>query len=399
MKEYTPIIGFDAKRAVANGTGLGSYSRTLINDLARYPLRLRLYAPDEGRDDLRTQIQDRANVTLHTPHSTFHIPHSTSLGKSLWRSHGIVSDLRRDGIQLYHGLSGELPIGIRKSGIPSVVTIHDLIFLRHPEYYHWIDTKIYAWKFRQTISEATHIIAISECTRRDILHYAPELDPARISVIYQSCAPKFTLHTPHSSSPDISPSTFHIPHSTFHIPPSSKYILSVGTIEARKNILLAVKALETSLLPDDLHIVIIGRHTPYTDTVARYARDHGLEARVHILHHVSDAELPAYYAAAEAFVYPSRYEGFGIPIIEAISCGLPVVACTGSCLEEAGGPDTLYVSPDDPQAMAAAIAQVLKGATGRDQRILRSREYIRRFQGNDVAGQVYRLYLRLLNKE
>ena len=398
MKEDTPIIGFDAKRAVANGTGLGSYSRTLINDLARYPLTLRLYAPDEGRDDLRTQIQDRANVTLHTPHSTFHIPHSTShiphstfhiphstsLGKSLWRSHGIVSDLRHDGIQLYHGLSGELPIGIRKSGIPSVVTIHDLIFLRHPEYYHWIDTKIYAWKFRQTISEATHIIAISECTRRDILHYAPELDPARISVIYQSCAPKFT--------PDISPSSF-------LLPPSSKYILSVGTIEARKNILLAVKALETSQLPDDLHIVIIGRHTPYTDTVARYARDHGLEARVHILHNVSDAELPAYYAAAEAFVYPSRYEGFGIPIIEAISCGLPVVACTGSCLEEAGGPDTLYVSPDDPQAMAAAIAQVLKGAPGRDQRILRSREYIRRFQGNDVAGQVYRLYLRLLNKE
>ena len=398
MKEDTPVIGFDAKRAVANGTGLGSYSRTLINDLARYPLTLRLYAPDEGRDDLRTQIQDRANVTLHTPHSTFHTPHSSFLlppssflGKSLWRSHGIVSDLRRDGIQLYHGLSGELPIGIRKSGIPSVVTIHDLIFLRHPEYYHWIDTKIYAWKFRQTISEATHIIAISECTRRDILYYAPELDPARISVIYQSCAPKFT--------PDISPSTFHIPPSTFHIPPSTKYILSVGTIEARKNILLAVKALETSQLPDDLHIVIIGRHTPYTDTVARYARDHGLEARVHILHNVSDAELPAYYAAAEAFVYPSRYEGFGIPIIEAISCGLPVVACTGSCLEEAGGPDTLYVSPDDPQAMAAAIAQVLKGAPGRDQRILRSREYIRRFQGNDVAGQVYRLYLRLLNKE
>ena len=391
MNPDTPNIGFDAKRAVANGTGLGSYSRTLINDLARYPLTLRLYAPDEGRDDLRTQIQDRDNVNFAYPHSSLLVPRSSFLlspssflEKSLWRSHGIVADLLADGIQLYHGLSGELPIGIRKSGIPSVVTIHDLIFLRHPEYYHWLDTKIYAWKFRQTIREATHIIAISECTRRDILHYAPELDPARVSVIYQSCAPKFT--------PDISPSSF-------LLPPSSKYILSVGTIEERKNILLAVKALETSLLPDDLHIVIIGRHTPYTDVVARYAHDHGLEERVHILHGISDAELPAYYAAAEAFVYPSRYEGFGIPIIEAISCGLPVVACTGSCLEEAGGPDTLYVSPDDPQAMAAAIAQVLKGAPGRDHRILRSREYIRRFQGNDVAGQVYRLYLRLLNKE
>jgi glycosyltransferase involved in cell wall biosynthesis len=117
---------------------------------------------------------------------------------------------------------------------------------------------------------------------------------------------------------------------------------------------------------------------------------------VQILHGVSDAELPALYAGAEAFVYPSRYEGFGIPIIEAISCGLPVVACTGSCLEEAGGPDSLYVAPDDAEAMAAALRQVLLGAEGREQRILRSREYIRRFEGRDVAAQVIDLYRSLL---
>ena len=174
--------------------------------------------------------------------------------------------------------------------------------------------------------------------------------------------------------------------------------MNVGTIEARKNVLLAVKALEESeVLPADLHLVIVGRHTSYTDNVQRYIRAHGLDSRVHILHGVSDAQLPALYAGAEAFVYPSRYEGFGIPIIEAISSGLPVVACTGSCLEEAGGPDTLYVSPDDPRAMAAAIRQVLKGAPGRDNRIVRSRTYIRRFEGNDVAGQVYQLYQKLLN--
>lgn len=375
------IIGYDAKRAVANGTGLGSYSRTLINDLARYPISLRLYTPTEGRDDLRTQIHDRANVRFcypHLPHSTFHIPHS------YWRSHKIISDLKRDNIALYHGLSGELPVGISRSGIPSVVTIHDLIFLRHPEYYHFIDRQIYAWKFRRTVREATHIIAISECTRRDILHYAPDVDPARISVIYQSCAPKFTQT-----------STINTQLSTLN---SYRYILNVGTIEARKNVLLAVKALEVSeVLPADLHLVIVGRHTSYTDNVQRYIRAHGLDSRVHILHGVSDAQLPALYAGAEAFVYPSRYEGFGIPIIEAISSGLPVVACTGSCLEEAGGPDTLYVSPDDPRAMAAAIRQVLKGAPGRDNRIVRSRTYIRRFEGNDVAGQVYQLYQKLLN--
>jgi len=359
------IIGFDAKRIVKNGTGLGSYGRTLVNDLALQPLQLRLYAPDHGRDDLRRQIVDRENVS-------FCYPKSAPFGKAIWRSHGIVSDLKHDGVQLFHGLSGELPIGISKSGIKSVVTIHDLIFLRHPEFYHWLDTKIYAWKFRQTIKEADHIIAISECTKRDIIEFG-HVDESRISVIYQSCAPRF---------------------SSLQHKDGERYILSVGSIEARKNILLAVKAL--AYLPKDLKLVIVGRHTAYTDIVLDYVKQHQLEHRVKVMHGVSDDELPQLYAGAEAFVYPSRYEGFGIPIIEAISSGLPVVACTGSCLEEAGGPDSLYVDPDDEQAMAHAISQVLKGAEGREERIRRNQEYIRRFEGNDVAGQVADLYQRLL---
>jgi glycosyltransferase involved in cell wall biosynthesis len=175
---------------------------------------------------------------------------------------------------------------------------------------------------------------------------------------------------------------------------SPRYILSVGSIEARKNILLAVKALP--YLPEDINLVIVGRHTKYTDEVTAYAKANRLEHRIRILHGVSDEELPALYAGAEVFVYPSRYEGFGIPIIEAISMGLPVVACTGSCLEEAGGPDSLYVDPDDEQAMAQAIRQSLKGAENREQHIIRSREYIRRFEGRDVASQVIDLYHQLL---
>lgn len=361
-----PVIGYDAKRIVKNGTGLGSYGRTLVNDLATLPLQLRLYAPDQGREDLRRQIIERENVS-------FCYPVKAPLGKAFWRSKGIVNDLKRDGVQLFHGLSGELPIGISRSGIKSVVTIHDLIFLRHPEYYHWLDTKIYAWKFRQTIKEADHIIAISECTKRDIMDFG-QVDDSKISVIYQSCAPKFTSHQ--KSEPD------------------QRYILSVGSIETRKNILLAVKAL--AYLPEDISLVVVGRHTTYTDQVLDYVKQHQLEDRVKIMHGVSDEALPALYAGAEAFVYPSRYEGFGIPVIEAISSGLPVVACTGSCLEEAGGPDSLYVDPDDEKAMAHAISQVLKGAEGRETRILRSQAYIRRFQGNDVARQVAELYQRLL---
>ena len=370
------IIGFDAKRIVRNGTGLGSYGRTLVNDLAQRPdLELRLYAPDKGRDDLRSQIVERPNVTFCYPHC--------NIQRSWWRMKGVVADLRHDGVQLYHGLTGELPIGIRQSGIRSVVTVHDLIFLRHPEFYHWIDTKIYAWKFRQMLREADHIIAISECTKRDILYYA-DVDEQRISIIYQSFAPRF--------SADVSMEQRLQVRGIYQLP--ERYVLNVGSIEARKNVLQAVQALP--LLPDDVALVIVGRHTPYTDRVLKYAHEHHLEQRVRVLHGVPDEHLPVLYALAESFVYPSVYEGFGIPIIEAISCGLPVVACSGSCLEEAGGPDSLYVQPGDVEGMAHAIRRSLQGAEGRELRIAISKKYIRRFSGCDVAGQVADIYQRLL---
>ena len=374
------IIGFDAKRIVRNGTGLGSYGRTLVNDLAqRQDLALRLYAPDKGRDDLRSQIVERPNVSFCYPHfsSSIHLP------SSWWRMKGVVTDLQRDGVQLYHGLSGELPIGIRKSGIRSVVTIHDLIFLCHPEFYNWVDTKIYAWKFRQTLREADHVIAISECTKRDILYYG-DIDEQKISIVYQSFAPRFSVEVSEEQRTQV--------RSAYQLP--QRYILNVGSIEARKNILQAVQALP--LLPDDVALVMVGRHTPYTDQVLQYVREHHLEERVRVLHGVPDEHLPMLYALAESFVYPSVYEGFGIPIIEAISCGLPVVACSGSCLEEAGGPDSLYVQPGNVEAMAAAIRLTLVGAEGRELRIENSKKYIRRFSGCNVADQVVNVYQSLL---
>lgn len=373
------IIGFDAKRIVRNGTGLGSYGRTLVNDLSqRQDLELRLYAPDMGRDDLRSQIVERPNVSFCYPQ-----PSSFNVQRSWWRMKGVVADLQRDGVQLYHGLSGELPIGIHNSGVRSVVTIHDLIFLRHPEFYHWIDTKIYAWKFRQTLKEADHIIAISECTKRDILYYG-DIDEQKISIVYQSFAPRFSAKVSEEQRSQVS--------RLYQLP--QRYILNVGSIEARKNVLQAVQALP--LLPDDAALVIVGRHTPYTDQVLQYAHKHHLEQRVHVLHGVPDEHLPVLYAMAEVFVYPSVYEGFGIPIIEAISCGLPVVACTGSCLEEAGGPDCYYVQPGDVEGMADAIRHSLKGAVDREQRIENSKKYIRRFSGCNVADQVVNVYQRLL---
>ena len=253
------------------------------------------------------------------------------------------------------------------------MTIHDLIFLRHPEYYHWIDTKIYEWKFRQALREADRIIAISERTRQDILELGGEEYADRIKVIYQSFSPQFSMNISSEQKTEV--------RTRYKLP--SRYILNVGTIEERKNLALAVEALE--LLPQDIHLVAVGRQTDYVKKLPH-------SERLHLLSGVPNKDLAAIYAMAEAFVYPSRYEGFGIPIIEAIAAGLPVVACTGSCLEEAGGPDSLYVGSDDVFGMADALKISLRGARGRQERIARSREYIRRFEGNDVAAQVRALY-------
>lgn len=369
------IIGFDAKRIVRNGTGLGNYGRTLVNDLSALDaFDLRLYAPDNGITQLRSQIVGRPNVTFCYPR---HAP--TAIGKALWRSHGIVKQLQKDGVNIYHGLSGELPVGISKAGIRTVVTIHDLIFMRHPEYYNRTDVKIYTKKFFNTIKEADRIVAISECTKRDVCELG-EVDPKRVDVIYQSCSPRF------SEEPDAA--KMWTVRDKYVLP--DRYILCVGSIEERKNVLEAIQALHH--LPDDVSLVIVGRQTPYSDRVHEYVLEHRMHSRVQMLHNVPDDDLPALYRMADCFVYPSRYEGFGIPIIEAISQGLPVVACTGSCLEEAGGPDSLYVSPDDPEAMAHALSQVLYGAPERQQRIDRSRQYIRRFENSDAARQMAALY-------
>lgn len=371
------IIGYDAKRIVCNRTGLGSYARTLINDLSEVitpDIKLNLYAPDKGDSALRSQVRESAGVRFVYPRRSL-----SGLQKAWWRMHSMVDDLCADGVKLYHGLSGELPIGIKKAGIKTVVTIHDIIFMRHPEWYNWPDTKIYAWKFRKTCAEADRIIAISECTKRDIMLYGG-VTPEKIDVIYQSCGSRYKMREGEKKMHEV--------HTGYMLP--ERYIVNVGTIEERKNVLLAVKALR--MLPEDISLVIVGKATSYTEKVKAYIRENALESRVKILHNVPNEDLPAIYQMAEACVYPSRYEGFGVPVIEAIQSGLPVVACTGSCLEEAGGNGTIYVDPDDVYAMADAIKQVVKGAPGREERIASSRQYITRFEGNNVAQQVMNVY-------
>ena len=325
-------IGFDGKRAVQNFTGLGNYSRYIVDILCQfYPENeYVLYAPKK-RENKRLDKLTKQYQQLQLSYPT------TSSWKklsSLWRVWGVTQQLEKEKIDIFHGLSNELPLNIHQSEVKSIVTIHDLIFLRYPQYYHSIDRKIYTYKFRKACENADKIIAISECTKRDIIEYF-RIPADKIEVVYQGCDPSFIHPVAAEKKREI--------RAKYQLP--DHYILNVGSIEERKNALSAVQAL--TMLPEQIHLVIVGRHTEYTDKIERFIKENKLEERVHIISNVPFDDLPAFYQLAEIFVYPSRFEGFGIPIIEALYSGIPVVAATGSCLEEAGGPDSIYVHPDD----------------------------------------------------
>ena len=310
-------IGFDAKRAAQNRTGLGNYSRFVIRGLMEsFPDNQYVaYIPNERRMQYFDEIPSRDKIKVCLP-----VAKVWRCLRSLWRVFGITDDIRKDGIDIFHGLSNELPLNIRKAGCKSVVTIHDLIFLHYPKYYHFIDRKIYNYKFRRACENADRVIAVSDFTKKEIIQYYG-IDEKKIDVVYQGCDPVFAKEVSDEVKKDVS--------GRHNLP--DRFLLYVGSIEERKNLLLAVKAVVMlHEKGEDINIVVVGRSTPYLDEVVGYAEASGISHLLHIRHGVNYDDLPVFYKLATAFVYPSRIEGFGIPMLEAITSGLPAIGCTGS---------------------------------------------------------------------
>lgn len=372
-------IGFDAKRAAQNATGLGNYSRFVIRILKNhFPEDEQvLYVPNPKK----TQHLDKAasNTEPRFPQGIW------QRLRSIWRVWGVTSDLKRDRIDLFHGLSNELPLNIRKAGCRSVVTIHDLIFLHYPKYYHLIDRKIYDFKFRRACRNADRVIAVSEFTKREIMEYygTPE---AKIDVVYQGCDPAFSAPVCQEKLDEVS--------LRYSLP--RQFILYVGSIEERKNLMLVAKAIASRPSAFSHKVVAVGKRTPYVDEIRQYLEANGIADRILFFHKVPFADLPSFYRLADAFVYPSRIEGFGIPMLEAISSGLPAIGCTGSCLEEAGGPHCIYVDPDDAQAMSAALCRVVSDKELRETMIREGYKYARNFTDEVLAGKVHEVYSSIL---
>lgn len=371
-------IGFDAKRAAQNRTGLGNYSRFVIEMLLKYAPgnEYLFYIPSERKNKLLNI--DALNVKNVYPQSVW------KKLASIWRVWGIKRDIRRDSIDLFHGLSNELPLNIHKQDrARSIVTIHDLIFLKFPEYYKPIDRWIYNFKFRRACINADRIIAVSECTKRDIIScYGIAED--KIDVVYQGCDELFANVAPEEKKSEV--------RRKYGLP--EKYILYLGSIEERKNLLQLAKALNH--LKSDISVVAVGKRTPYVKLVDDYVQQNNLSDRFMMIHNAPFADLPSLYQMSSVFVYTSFYEGFGIPILEALNSGVPVIAATGSCLEEAGGEGTIYVSPTDEKELAARLDEVLNDEALRSTMIEKGKEYASRFTMDKLVCSLLDVYGKVL---
>jgi glycosyltransferase involved in cell wall biosynthesis len=366
-------ITLDVSAAVHRRAGLGRYAESLARALVAaapdcYAL---FYNAERG-------IEPLAGLE--------HLPARTvALGYKPWRMLVWIGQLARipfnrlvPDATLFHATEHLLP---PLRGIPTVLTVHDLIFRHLPEHHKPLNR----WYLNLTMPlycrRADHIIAISECTRRD-LAVAYDLPPEKITVIYEAADPRFRIQ---------SPDTIAAIRARYGLP--ARYLLSVGTIEPRKNLTRLLAAFETAhadRLTDGL--VIVGRRGwLYDDFFAALERSPARDAII-FPGYVPDEDLPAIYAGAQVSVFPSLYEGFGLPVLEAMACGAPVVTSRASSLPEAGGDAALYCDPTDVEEMTAVILRVLQNVDLQAEMRMRGVEQAARFSWQRAAEETTAVY-------
>ncbi|GAU07641.1 glycosyltransferase family 4 protein [Desulfoplanes formicivorans] len=373
-------IGFDAKRYFLNATGLGNYSRTTVRLLHTYFPENDYYLYTPRTSDRSGILQPGEHVHVRTPG----LPTGRMLAP-LWRTFLLGRETTRDALDIFHGLSHEIPYGLPQT-TKKVVTMHDLIFLRHPELYNRLDVAVYTAKYRSSCSRSDTIIAISQQTKRDLIEFF-NMDEHKIKVVYQSCDKRF-----YDRIGDDTRQTIRKKHDL-----PSRYILYVGSLAERKNVITLIHALGRIPRESRPHLVLVGTGNRgyMTRLHAAIAQEH-LDQEVTWLGQVPGKDLPGIYQMADLFVYPSLFEGFGIPILEALFSKTPVITSTGSCFREAGGPHCLYTTPGDVDELSQAIARVLDdsnlAATMRD----KGYEHALHFHEHQVAKNMMNVYTSLL---
>ncbi len=371
------IIGFEAKRLFQNLSGLGNYSRNTVNLLTRfYPdNKYVLFAPKFSN---LYSAPDQVEVVF--PRSGFF-----QRLRFFWRLFAVSFLARKKKIDLFHGLSHVLPFWLKKKGIPSVVTMHDVIYMRYPEFYNKIDIRLYRSHTQSSCNRATKIIAISDQTKNDLIHFF-DVDPEKIVVIHQSCNNVFYETVSEEEKACV--------RKKFNLP--EKFILCVGTIEERKNQLSILKGVVQEKL--EIPIVLLGKPTEYKKQLDEFILEADLRRQMIFLHNTDTCDLQAIYQMAEIMVYPSFFEGFGLPVLEAQASGCPVITSNTSSLPEAGGDGAIYINPGNSSEIGAAIRKILFNSNLKNELIQKGTAHALLFKEQIVAEKLMNLYLSLVKQ-
>jgi len=371
--DYTP--------AVHQGAGIGRYTRGLVDALTHLDSRNQYTLLVLGRSGARFVPHALpANFKLR------YVPLSDRWATVLWHRLALPLpvDLFTGRADLFHGPSFTLP----PSFTPSLLTVHDLSFLRYPQGAH---PALLAWLSRAVprgLRRARHVLADSESTRADLIELMG-IPAGRITVIGAGVEERFRPVTDAMTLADV--------RTRYHLP--DRFILGVSTLEPRKNFtgLIAafgqlVTASGWSSSVADLHLVIAGGKGWLYDDIFAAAAASPARDRIHFAGFVADEDLPALYTLAELFAFPSHYEGFGIPVLEAMACGTPVVCADNSSLPEVAGDAALLVEAADADALSGAMHELLMDVALRQTLIERGLKQAKRFTWEGAARRLLAVY-------
>jgi glycosyltransferase involved in cell wall biosynthesis len=346
----TPLrVAVDATAIPARLTGAGVYVARMLAALAGRIQRQR-GNPEGGPEaalDLEVFAAPGSLAELAAPGLQFHAVRAAGRGRPAriaWGQLAAASAARRAGADLLHGVHYELPL---RAGIPQVVTVHDLTLITHPEWHEAAKVRWFRWAMRRAVTRARRVLCVSATTARDLGEQL-DVDPARIDVT--------PLGTDLRRAPDEQIAALR---ARLGLGEREPYLLGLGTLEPRKDLPTLVRAF--ALLTHDLphRLVLAGLAGWGAGELHAAVAQSGAADRVLFPGYVPEADKAALFSGADAFVYPSRYEGFGLPVLEAMACGVPTITTTGGSLPEVAGDGALLIDPGDPDALAAAIAKLL----------------------------------------
>ena len=351
-------MAIDVTAGINQGAGVGRATRETVSALAARPdrLDLRLFFTREDTAVAAAGARWLADLTAGYPHvRARRLPLSPRWTARLW--------LRLRLPLPVEAVTGPVDLVLAPDFVAppaararTIVTIHDLSYLAMPQYADPGLRRYLTAAVPRSLRRAAHVVAVSAATRQDAIRYLG-LPPARVSVVYNGVDAAFRRLPP----PDLAAARARL-----DLP--ERFILTVGTLEPRKNHLGLLRAFARlhAELPD-VPLLIAGRRGWLDQPIFDMVEQLGLQAAVRFLGGVPDADLPALYSAAAVVAYPSWYEGFGLPPLEAMACGTPVVTSTAAALREVCGDAALFADPADDCALAEALRRALSDETLRAQ--------------------------------